>query len=132
MQQTTPTVDWALVRSAFNSFRASSQEHAEEPIPELDAVLRGDVPALNESVEKARAYAVRLGASAAAAPHGHAFVNGKHFDLDDVRWGPAWCCSETDELTSSVFAELLAVDADGAPRAAGVCPRTGPCKLPPH
>ena len=85
MQQTTPSVDWALVRSAFNSFRASSQEHAEEPIPELDAILKGDVSTLNESVEKARAYAARLGATAAAALHGHAFVNGKHFDLDDVR-----------------------------------------------
>lgn len=84
MQQTTPTIDWALVRSTFNSFRTSGQEHGEEPLPELDAILKGDVPALSESVERARKYAARLGATVAAAPQGHAFVNGKHFDLDDV------------------------------------------------
>ncbi|KAH9924083.1 glycosyltransferase family 24 protein [Fomitopsis serialis] len=83
METTVPTVDWGLVRNAFNSFRASSQEHGEAPIPELDVILNGEVGELNGNVEKARAYAARLGATSEAAPHGHAFVNGKHFDLDD-------------------------------------------------
>ncbi|TFY57738.1 hypothetical protein EVJ58_g6843 [Rhodofomes roseus] len=83
VEKTTTTVDWALVRTAFSSFRASSQDHAETPMPELDKILNGETEGLDESIQKARAYATRLGATVSSAPHGHAFVNGKHFELDD-------------------------------------------------
>lgn len=102
MQQTTPTIDWALVRTAFNSFRASGQDHGEEPIPELDAILKGDVAPMNENIERARKYAARLGATAAASPQGHAFVNGKHFNLDDVCQEPTRCRAAKRANTSHV------------------------------
>ena len=35
-------------------------------------------------IAKARAYAQRLGTTSASAPQGHAFLNGKHYELDDV------------------------------------------------
>ena len=39
----------------------------------------GDAP-----LEKIKAYVDRLGASLASAPGGHAFLNGKHMDMNDV------------------------------------------------
>ena len=51
--------------------------------------IEGDAGSISELKDKefldrARAYANRLDATASAHPLGHAFVNGKHFDLDDV------------------------------------------------
>jgi hypothetical protein len=38
-----------------------------------------------QPLERARSYVERLGAGQAVSPTGHGFVNGKHFDMDDVR-----------------------------------------------
>lgn len=83
MESLKPSVDWSLVRSAFKSVLARKEE---EDLPEgietdLDKILTGT----EGDLEKQRAYAIRLGTSLASAPQGHAFFNGKHFDLGDVR-----------------------------------------------
>ncbi|PCH34985.1 glycosyltransferase family 24 protein [Wolfiporia cocos MD-104 SS10] len=78
-----PTVDWGLVRAAFNYLLANS-DPLDESIPtDLDEIL-AENEHTNVVLDKARTYAERLGASLLAASQGHAFVNGKHFDLDDA------------------------------------------------
>ncbi|PIL30079.1 hypothetical protein GSI_07656 [Ganoderma sinense ZZ0214-1] len=82
MESLKPTVDWALVRSAFKSLLERKAEDLAEDLgleTDLDKILEGTAGDL----EKQRAYALRLGTSLASAPQGHAFFNGKHFDLDD-------------------------------------------------
>ncbi|KAI0353822.1 glycosyltransferase family 24 protein [Trametes cingulata] len=80
IEQLTPRVDWQQVDAHFNQLLA---KHADD-LPEgaetdLDAILEGT----EGDLDAARAYAARLGATLEAAPQGHAFVNGKHYDLDD-------------------------------------------------
>jgi UDP-glucose:glycoprotein glucosyltransferase len=68
-------VDWSVIRTEYvNTFSA---EEGEE-LASLDDIL------LNSSFDSSKiaAYVDRLGV---ASGSGHAFVNGKHFDLDDVR-----------------------------------------------
>ena len=47
----------------------------------FDTVVNADSDA---PLEKIKAYVDRLGASLASAPGGHAFLNGKHMDMNDV------------------------------------------------
>ena len=54
------------------------------PRLDLDMILEGK----EVDLEKQRAYAARLQTTLASAQNGHAFFNGKHFDLDDVRRPP--------------------------------------------
>lgn len=75
---------------------------AQSEIPEglatdLDKILAGAVDAPTINTDKARAYAQRLGVTLSSAPHGHVFVNGKHFDLDDV--SRSVCNHEWSSLT---------------------------------
>ena len=49
--------------------------------PELDDLLSRDV--LPQS--RIRSYTERLDLDTSSVKHGHVFVNGKHFELDDVR-----------------------------------------------
>ena len=48
--------------------------------PELDDLLNRDV--LPQS--RIRSYTERLDLDTSSVKHGHVFVNGKHFELDDV------------------------------------------------
>lgn len=97
MEQVSPTVVWPQVRAAFAELLATRDELPDTIETDLDAVLAGS----ESDLDAARAYAARLGATLATAPQGHAFFNGKHFDLDDVR--------------SMLFAEMLMdVEADCA------------------
>ncbi|KZT07030.1 glycosyltransferase family 24 protein [Laetiporus sulphureus 93-53] len=77
-----PTVDWSVVRQTFNLLLATNEPLEEGIVTDLDAILRG-LPGSEDQLDKARAYAARLDAGLSSAPQGHAFVNGKHFDLDD-------------------------------------------------
>ncbi|KAI1789267.1 glycosyltransferase family 24 protein [Ganoderma leucocontextum] len=80
METLKPSVDWPLVHSAFKSLLARKEENLSDDLEtDLDKILAGT----EGDLEKQRAYATRLGTSLASAPEGHAFFNGKHFDLDD-------------------------------------------------
>ncbi|KAI0676218.1 glycosyltransferase family 24 protein [Trametes maxima] len=68
----------ALVRKSYNDL-LGTREDSNEIVNDLDSILDGE----EGDLEGAREYAKRLGATLAAAPQGHVFVNGKHFDLDD-------------------------------------------------
>jgi hypothetical protein len=71
-------IDWSLVRSSFNLLVDNKSDSDSEV--ELDDVLNGKT-SYAAPLEKARIYAERLDAASGA---GHVFINGKHFDLDDV------------------------------------------------
>lgn len=90
------SVDWQLVTNVFTQLLRD----ADQPPVELGAIIGGGWESTRntegntmsssgisneEFLERARAYASRLDASLSAFPRGHAFVNGKHFELDDVR-----------------------------------------------
>ncbi|KAH8113837.1 UDP-glucose:glycoprotein glucosyltransferase-domain-containing protein [Phellopilus nigrolimitatus] len=85
-----PTVDWDLVRHQFKELQqtASDEQGAKKPKFSIDDIFDGNEDgerglALTERIEKAHAYAQRLDATPGSCPTGHAFVNAKHFDLDD-------------------------------------------------
>ncbi|RPD60390.1 glycosyltransferase family 24 protein [Lentinus tigrinus ALCF2SS1-7] len=79
LQALSPTVDWLLVRQAFDALMARKDDIAETVETDLDAILEGT----EGDLEKQRAYAARLSTTLESAPQGHVFFNGKHFDLDD-------------------------------------------------
>lgn len=83
-----PTVDWSTVRTEFDTLVARELEGEEEitvtSAPDFEAIITGkDMPEL--ALESIGAYNKRLGLTASSAPMGHTFVNGKHFNMDDVR-----------------------------------------------
>ncbi|KAI5117547.1 hypothetical protein M0805_004373 [Coniferiporia weirii] len=104
-----PTVDWSLVRREFSELQPQNPTDEGTAVPNLDDILNGNDEEtkadtegsednedgegedggknhvnLAERVKRAHAYAERLDATSASCPTGHAFVNGKHFDLDDT------------------------------------------------
>ncbi|KAI0696066.1 glycosyltransferase family 24 protein [Cytidiella melzeri] len=76
----TYNVDWKIVRSTFKAMMAEREEDVD-----LDSIINPSAGAGegDDAIEKLRQYARRLGADLQSAPQGHAFVNGKHFDLND-------------------------------------------------
>ncbi|THV04765.1 glycosyltransferase family 24 protein [Dendrothele bispora CBS 962.96] len=83
----TPSVQWDIVRSEFKAFIAAATEAGEMEGKEtdLDAIFSGrNLEEGNENpVKKAEAYTERLGATLSSSPTGHAFVNGKHFEMNE-------------------------------------------------
>lgn len=74
-------VNWNLVRSTYRALLAESDPLPEGVERDIDVILKGQAGDL----EGSRNYTARLGTTLTLSPHGHAFVNGKHFKLDDVR-----------------------------------------------
>jgi UDP-glucose:glycoprotein glucosyltransferase len=87
----TSTLDFDFVRAEFNSFTATLEE-VETNKDELDGNKKLTEPMDFESIihgshislDPAVNYAQRLGASLSLAPQGHAFINGKHFEMGGV------------------------------------------------
>jgi UDP-glucose:glycoprotein glucosyltransferase len=76
-------INWNLARSEYQVLTTETSLK-EGVVAEFDAII-DDAPEVPQmAMEQARAYAERLGANLASASQGHAFVNGKHFDMDDV------------------------------------------------
>ena len=81
----TPSVDWELARIEYDKLNAEyPPEEGDEPLRTFDEVINGDDELINARIESAKAYTTRLDATMASCETGHGFVNGKHFDLDDV------------------------------------------------
>lgn len=89
-------VDWELVAREYTDLPRKE----EQPFVELANVLNGSwrqyqegddeegtsaPPSDQKLLDRAHSYATRLDATTSSFPRGHAFVNGKHFQLDDVR-----------------------------------------------
>lgn len=78
-----PTVDWSVVRSEFKILVAEEEKLREDlETSTFDHIING---VAEISLIKAQAYAKRLGADTVSSVEGHAFVNGKHMNIDDVR-----------------------------------------------
>ncbi|KAF9513801.1 glycosyltransferase family 24 protein [Hydnum rufescens UP504] len=73
--------DFSLAKAAYNELVKSKEEASEDLSLPFDSVIQ---LAAEEKLGRAREYSRRLGATASSFPGGHAFVNGKHFDFDDV------------------------------------------------
>jgi hypothetical protein len=70
-----------LAKAAYNELVKLKEETSEDLSLPFDSVIQ---LAAEEKIGRAREYSRRLGATASSFPGGHAFVNGKHFDFDDV------------------------------------------------
>jgi len=82
----TRSVDWNTVGSAYDYLIDQEQQERPDGVyPALSTIINGgsstesDVP-----FDKITVYRERLGCSLAASAGGHAFFNGKHFDVDEV------------------------------------------------
>ncbi|KAJ7651981.1 glycosyltransferase family 24 protein [Mycena polygramma] len=79
-------IDWDVVKAEFAAELLDNAPPSDESGSlDFEAIVRGDGPE-TLSLERGRSYAERLGASLASSSKGHAFVNGKHLDLDDNFW----------------------------------------------
>ena len=78
-----PEVDLTFVRSQFEALVSAEPPKDANAATNFDAVINSP---FDDS--KIAAYRKRLSADLASSPQGHAFFNGKHFNLDDV--GPAF------------------------------------------
>lgn len=58
------------------------EEGPEDPPLPFDSVIQQGA---EEKILRAAEYSSRLGTTVSSFPAGHAFVNGKHFDFNDVR-----------------------------------------------
>ncbi|KAF8309108.1 hypothetical protein DL93DRAFT_2217500 [Clavulina sp. PMI_390] len=76
------SVDLHKARQVFDRMeqehRSTDGHDSKEPVITFEAVINS---AAEESVERASAYATRLGATKASFANGHVFLNGKHFDF---------------------------------------------------
>jgi hypothetical protein len=81
----TTKVNWAVVRSQFNQFQDSESTGENVAAMDFESITNGPQDSVAMNLDNIQRYSERLGATLAAAT-GHAFVNGKHFNVDDVRW----------------------------------------------
>jgi UDP-glucose:glycoprotein glucosyltransferase len=80
----TPSVQWDVVASKFKELLVEDEGTETQPVVDLEDILSGKIspPA---SFETLPLYVSRLGLTLASSPTGHAFVNGKHYIMDEVR-----------------------------------------------
>jgi hypothetical protein len=83
-------IDWSLIRSSYEVLTDAEPKDG-EPKVDLADILAGKISSSSDyapPLEKARLYAERLDArinTGEGGGGGHAFINGRHFDVDDVR-----------------------------------------------
>ena len=76
-------LDWSHVQAQFEAL-AASEEITEGEAMSFDALTGGTSEVFEARINKARAYAQRLGTDSASSPNGHTFINGKYYPIDDV------------------------------------------------
>jgi UDP-glucose:glycoprotein glucosyltransferase len=79
-------VDWLHVQAQFEALVTNEETSGEEEVMSFESVLGSATDELQTKFSKARLYAQRLGTTAASAPDGHIFINGKYHVANDV------CC----------------------------------------
>ena len=78
-------VNWLAVRTSFDALIAAElEQNPEAPKPDLESLLEGSDADIQPRLDKIAAYTERLDTNHATSPLGHAFFNGKHFDMGDV------------------------------------------------
>ena len=77
----TSSVNWLAVSSSFDTLIAAElEQNPEAPKPDLISIIEGS-DTDTQPLDRIAAYTERLDAT---SPLGHAFFNGKHFDMGDV------------------------------------------------
>ncbi|EJC97612.1 uncharacterized protein FOMMEDRAFT_171561 [Fomitiporia mediterranea MF3/22] len=81
-----PVVDFdSILDGSYEEPKSEDESESESRAEaETEAQIEITKPTIGEQIERAHLYAQRLDATPASCPSGHAFVNGKHFDLDDT------------------------------------------------
>ena len=79
------SVDWNIVGKEFKALQIRSPGLDDEMETRIEAVIGSDK---EKRIDGALKYAERLDTKLNSSPRGHAFVNGKHFSLDDVSFPP--------------------------------------------
>jgi UDP-glucose:glycoprotein glucosyltransferase len=80
----TELVPWDAVRTVYDRLlQVEAQEKPDELIPDLASIF-DDQPEDLVPLDKIAVYTDRLGATVSKNPSGHAFFNGKHFDINEV------------------------------------------------
>ena len=81
----TSNVNWLAVSTSFDTLIAAEREQdLEAAKPDLESILAGSDADSQAPLDRLAAYTERLDATHATNPDGHAFFNGKHFDMGDV------------------------------------------------
>lgn len=81
----TTNVNWLAVSTSFDTLIAAElKQDPEAPKPDLESILADSDTDSQPPFDRLAAYTERLDATHATNPHGHAFFNGKHFDMGDV------------------------------------------------
>ena len=78
-------LEWSHVQAQFEALTASEEIHEGSEPMSFDTVVSGSSEVFEERISKARAYARRLGTDNASSPKGHIFINGKYYEINDVR-----------------------------------------------
>ena len=81
-------VEWSIVQSVFQSFVDEHTPEAgkEEAVSfDMNTIISAESESLKERLERVQSYNDRMGADLSSAPAGHAFLNGRHMELGDVR-----------------------------------------------
>jgi UDP-glucose:glycoprotein glucosyltransferase len=79
------SVNWLAVSTSFDTLIAAELEQdPEAPKPDLESILAGSDADSQPPLDRIAAYTERLDATHATSPLGHAFFNGKHFEMGDV------------------------------------------------
>ncbi|KAH9162492.1 UDP-glucose:glycoprotein glucosyltransferase-domain-containing protein [Lactarius sanguifluus] len=78
-----PELDWSHVKAQFEVLTGSEEIKGGGEALSFDVLAGGTSEIFEARINKARAYAQRLGTDAASSPNGHTFINGKYYALDD-------------------------------------------------
>ncbi|KAH8978341.1 UDP-glucose:glycoprotein glucosyltransferase-domain-containing protein [Lactarius akahatsu] len=78
-----PELDWSHVKAQFEALTGSEEIHGGGEVLSFDVLAGSTSEVFEARIDKARAYAQRLGTDAASSPNGHTFINGKYYALDD-------------------------------------------------
>ena len=82
-------IEWNAIRGQYDQLlKDQAEEDSSDPDRQIygfDDILTGNIQGGSMSIDKTEAYTRRLGVRASSvASNGHAFLNGRHFDFDEV------------------------------------------------
>ncbi|KAF7297231.1 hypothetical protein MIND_00956200 [Mycena indigotica] len=81
-------LDWSAVETIYNELLEEAADNAEATAVDFQVVVAADPESeVDVSIQRGSLYAHRLGAGKTVeSGNGHAFINGKHLDVDDGFW----------------------------------------------
>jgi hypothetical protein len=68
----------------FDELLTTNRSGETDTSVDFESVINGGNDGLVPNIDKSRSYTDRLGVTVSNSQLGHAFVNGKHFDVDEV------------------------------------------------